>query len=265
MNLDDQPPLSASLLGSLRRRQANLSQHRVFNALADMAALRRFMQDHVFAVWDFMTLVKRLQRDLTCVELPWTPPANAAASRLINEIVVGEESDVLADGTPISHFEMYLRAMREVGAATDGIDAFVQATREGASLEAAFARGAVPAHVRSFVRDTLTTARSGSTAQVLAAFLFGRESVIPQMFRSLLESWRVPAERAPTFTYYLHRHIHLDADAHGPAAQRLLAFVAARDGADDHEIGAAALGAIRSRHELWDGVLAALRPRLASL
>jgi hypothetical protein len=128
----------------------------------------------------------------------------------------------------------------------------------------AFDRGAVPAHVRCFVRGTLATARSGSTTQVLAAFLFGREAVIPQMFQSLLASLRVPSEQAPTFVYYLERHIHLDGDAHGPAAQRLLTIVAARDGADDHEIGAAALDAIRSRHELWDGVLAALRPRLSS-
>jgi Protein of unknown function (DUF3050) len=263
MNPKFEHNLSAALLVSLRRSQAGLAQHRVFGALHDLSALRSFMQHHVFAVWDFMTLVKRLQRDLTCIELPWTPPANAAASRLINEIVVGEESDVLADGTPISHFEMYRRAMQEVGAATDGIDGFVQATREGAALETAFERGSVPTHVRSFVRETLATARQGNTTQVLATFLFGRESAIPLMFRRLLASWRVPTEQAPTFVYYLERHIHLDTDAHGPAAQRLLGFVAARDGADEHDIGSAAMAAIRSRQELWDGVLAALRPRLA--
>jgi hypothetical protein len=74
------------------------------------------MQIHVFAVWDFMSLVKRLQSELTCNSLPWMPPVRSRIARFANEVVLGEESDLGPDGKPVSHFELYLRAMDEVGA-----------------------------------------------------------------------------------------------------------------------------------------------------
>src|SRR6266404_3605080 len=97
-----------------------VARHPVFQQLTSITALRTFMQHHVYAVWDFMSLLKALQRAVTCIEIPWVPCGDPAARRFINEIVRDEESDqVSLDGDPpaaMSHFELYLRAMERVGA-----------------------------------------------------------------------------------------------------------------------------------------------------
>lgn len=247
------------LTPAMRRVRAGLEAHSVFAEIRDMGALRGFMQSHVYAVWDFMSLAKRLQRDLTCVTLPWMPPADPAAARLINDIVLAEESDVDAAGNPASHLDLYLQAMRDVGASTTAFVAFLDALRAGADLETAFDAGQTPEFVRAFVRHTLDTCLNGSTLQVMASFLYGRENVIPDMFQGLLEHWGLNAVQAPGFVYYLERHIELDGDAHGPAAERMLASALDKREGGLAEARASALHALQARMALWDGLGEALR------
>ena len=253
--------VDAVLTPVMRRTRAGLETHPVFAEIRDMGALRGFMQAHVYAVWDFMSLAKRLQRDLTCVTLPWMPPADPAAARLINDIVLAEESDVDAAGNPASHLDLYLQAMRDVGAPTRDFEVFLDALRGGADLEGAFDAAGTPEYVRAFVRHTLQTCLEGSTLQVMASFLYGRENVIPDMFQGLLEHWGLNAEQAPGFVYYLERHIELDGDAHGPAAERMLGAALARKQDGLSEARESALHALQARMALWDGLAAVLRAR----
>src|SRR6267143_5603869 len=159
-----------------------LLDHPIYTHFASVVDLRRFMEDHVFAVWDFMSLLKRLQQDLTCTKVPWFPADNARAARLINDIVIGEETDVDPDGSYVSHLDLYLRAMADVGANTRQFDAFRSLARVGTSVEAAMVRSGVSPHVQAFVAHTMALAQSGSTEEVLAAFFYGREDIIPEMF-----------------------------------------------------------------------------------
>ncbi|MCF7221332.1 DUF3050 domain-containing protein [Marilutibacter chinensis] len=252
----DVDPIVTPQIARLRR---GLECHGVFDELRSIEALRAFMQVHVFAVWDFMSLVKRLQQDLTCVRLPWMPPSDPASARLINDIVLAEESDVDAEGRPASHLDLYLAAMRDVGASTESFSRFLQALERGVASEQALIDADAPVFVRNFVLDTLRTATGASTLEVAASFLYGRENIIPGMFQGLLARWGLDTATAPGFVYYLERHIELDADEHGPAAARMIGTMLARQPQGLSRARQAARDALHARHALWDGTETLLR------
>ena len=251
--------VSAAQIGPIREQ---MICHPVFTAIHDVPSLRTFMEAHVFAVWDFMSLLKRLQRELSCVELPWMPPADTQAAQLINQIVLGEESDVGPGGEAASHLELYLQAMREVGASTTQFENFLQFLRDGCDLNTAFTKAGVAAYVREFTSHTLRMALYASPVEVMASFLYGRENVIPGMFRNLLESWGLDAGQAPTFVYYLNRHIELDGDSHGPAAEIILENAIHGDARLHRVAMDAARQSIQARVLFWDGVLHSLQNRV---
>ncbi|GAB3754081.1 DUF3050 domain-containing protein [Lysobacter olei] len=247
------------LTPQIQELRTRLERHRVFDEITDMASLRAFMQVHVFAVWDFMSLTKRLQRDLTCVTLPWMPPADPCAARLVNDIVLAEESDVDAQGQPASHLDLYLVAMRDVGASTTMFEQFLSGLRAGLAPADAFEAAGVPRFVRRFVSLTLDTCQHGTTVQAMASFFYGRENVIPGMFQGLLDRWGLSAEQAPGFVYYLQRHIELDGDNHGPAASRMISAALGRFPDALEEARHAACDALSARHDLWEGTAKLLR------
>ena len=248
----------------LKEKLKEMRLHSVFSCIQDLKDLQKFMEWHVFAVWDFMSLAKRLQQDLTCVTLPWMPNQNAQAARLINEIILGEETDTLTNGKPCSHFEMYLMAMNEIGASTAQIDAFIEAVHQGRGEAINNVRHALvevdadPA-IQQFVNFTMNVALQGKTSQVLASFFYGREDSIPQMFSHLLETWSINKEEAPTFVYYLDRHIELDGDTHGPAVQKIITDQFNQDLNAWHELFDCAIESADMRIALWDALEASIK------
>ena len=172
----------------LARLRGALLDHPLYADVVSLNDLRRFMEDHVFAVWDFMSLLKRLQQDITCTRVPWLPADNPKAGRLINDIVIGEETDVVPDSLYVSHLELYLRAMKDVGASTVQFDTFCSMVRAGDPVEVVLTRIGVARHVRAFVTHTMDLANTGTTEEVLAAFFYGREDIIPEMFHRLLKT-----------------------------------------------------------------------------
>jgi hypothetical protein len=247
--------------GNIDATRDCMVRHPVFAEIRDISSLQIFMEAHVFAVWDFMSLVKRLQCELTCVSLPWLPPPDRRAAQLINQIVLGEETDIGPSGEPISHLELYLAAMREVGANPKNFELFKSALASGATLETAFDRAAAPPFVRDFTTYTLEVAREAPLPIVMASFFYGREDVIPAMFSSLLKGWGVDAVRAPMFVYYLERHIEVDGGEHGPAARAILDDAIAGNQQRRAQVLTAAHESIQARIEFWDGLLESLRNR----
>lgn len=239
-----------------------LASHSLYAHLTDEESLRTLMRAHVFCVWDFQSLLKALQRPLTCVDIPWMPTADPEARRLINEIVLDEESDVAPEGQHLSHFELYLLAMRHCGAATEEIESFLAVLRHGASLEDAFERRSLPRGVSTFVRTTMEVARSDEVHRIAAVFAYGREEIIPGMFRRVVEQLAGYApERWSAFLYYLDRHIGSDEDRHGPFARAVVARLCGKQERLWQEAQASARTAIEARIMLWDEILAGLTTR----
>ena len=241
---------TADLESQLAPLRARLAAHPLYAALRTPQHLRLFMESHVYAVWDFMSLLKALQRALTSVEVPWIPTPLPSSRRFINEIVLGEESDEY-QGRTASHFEFYLEAMARAGARTEAIQDVVEHARVGKlHLEA------VPPAARTFVESTFRVIREGSLAAQAAAFSFGREDAIPDMFRSFVRDLNREMEGdLGQFVWYLERHIEVDGDEHGPLALRMITDLCGGNAQLWQEALAAAQEALLARLALWDGIL----------
>ena len=246
-------PLSVDL-GDLRQR---LLGHPIYRLVDSPDRLRRFMEHHVFAVWDFQSLLKALQAKLTCCTIPWVPTPDREARRLVNEIVLDEESDTLPDGTHASHFEMYLDAMRRTGADTGPMERLVERVRAGEPLDSALVTAGVPTAAAGFVRRSFAVIDSGSTLGIVSAFTFGREDVIPEMFRPLVANLAHEDPAAwDRLRHYLERHIEADDEKHGPACRRIVASLCGNDPARWAEASAVARDSLRARIDLWDRIVA---------
>lgn len=225
------------------------------NTIQTIHDLRTFMEHHVFAVWDFMCLAKSLQNHICPSGDIWLPVEGTRNenARLINEIILCEESDRDMGGGSISHFDLYLQAMHEIGAKTDHINRFVEhVSRYG--IDSALN---LQLHYNTsfeFVHNTFAQINTKNAHEVAAAFTFGRETVIPDMFKSILNQLQIDRNKAPKFYYYLERHIEVDGDEHGPAAEKLVENLCGTDPLKYIEAERAALQAIDARIRLWDGV-----------
>jgi hypothetical protein len=249
--------LLAEIAESIRPVRERLIDHPVHGSITTAESLRIFMEHHVFAVWDFMTLLKALQRGLTCVEVPWVPVGDREARRLVNEIVLAEESDDDGQGGHASHFELYLDAMKQAGADTSAIRAFLGALGRGLSIHEALEEADAPQAAREFVETTWGFVKSGSIAAVASAFTLGREELIPDLFRRLVEALDERERgRFGLFRHYLDRHVELDADEHGPMALKMLSAVCGDDPARGRDARLAANMALEARLALWDGLIA---------
>ncbi|MGI4756169.1 MAG: DUF3050 domain-containing protein [Janthinobacterium lividum] len=241
---------------TLRPLYAQLSAHPLYRSFTRMEDLHLFMETHVFAVWDFMSLLKTLQRGLTCVEVPWVPSRTPESRHLINEIVLGEESDVY-EGRHTSHFELYCEAMRQCGASTAAADALITAIRNGQDAAQAIKQCGAPAEAVAFVRDTFYILKGSDLHGVAAAFTFGREDLIPEMFKGFVRDLNQELhDQLSTFIWYLERHIEVDGGEHGPMALRMVADLCGDDKAKWVEAERAAVFALESRIRLWNGIAA---------
>lgn len=242
-----------------------LLTHPLYDSLVDERSLRTFMEFHAFAVWDFLSLLKSLQRRFTCVEVPWSPVSDPVLRRLINEIVLDEESDIGPDGTPLSHFEIYLDAMHESGANPKRIQDFAALIGRGETFPDVVAKSIMPPGTREFVETTMRFTEGAPSHVLAAVFAYGREEIIPAVFQRIVERLYCESpDNWKTFRFYLERHIEKDDEIHAPLARQLVASLCWGDSFRWREAEAAARECLRARIALWDNILRAVELGKAS-
>ena len=243
------------VIENISSTQEKLVNHKIYNRIDSIEDLKLFMENHIYAVWDFMSLLKGLQTTLTCTNNPWTPVDNTEAARFINEIVLEEETDEIKGGIAISHFELYLESMKEIGADTSQINNFISDIRKSSDYRETINDFNIHADIKSFLNFTFDIIESGEAHKIASAFTFGRENVIPDMFIGLVKGLNEKnSDIANKFVYYLERHIELDGDDHGPIALKMIENLCGDDENKWDEVTKIAKESIQMRIKLWDHI-----------
>ena len=236
-----------SNLTKYREEIVNHALYKKLNSVEDIAVM---MEYHVYAVWDFMSLLKALQSLLTCTTSPWKPVGDGKIRQLVNSIVLEEESDVDKENNPLSHYEMYIDAMKQCGANTSAIESFV-ANVSSTNIPS------VNDGVDAFLKTTFDVIDSNETHKIASAFTFGREDLIPDMFTAIVNEYNTE-NNLDKFVYYLERHIELDGGEHGPLALELISNLCGDDENKWKEVEETAIACLVARKKLWDSILANL-------
>lgn len=254
---------------------AALKLHPLAAAIRGLPALRVFMEHHVFAVWDFLVLAKALQWQLSEASGSGRIPGHAAAFAVINRIVAEEECDEAPPNplgaSHLSHLQIYLLAMAEVGASTASIQRLMERWRRiepwtisPAALTGVLEGLTIPEPSRRFMAFTFEMIGSHEALPMAVAFTHGRELLVPTLFEALLDRAVTPPSRFPLLQWYLERHIAMDGDDHGPSS---LAMVSDLCGGSAIKLSSARMitsRTIEARRQLWDGIHRAGPPKSLS-
>lgn len=232
-----------------------LINHPLYSEINSVEAIQTFMESHVFAVWDFMSLLKSLQIGLTNVTIPWTPKGNPITRRLINEIVLGEETDVNEVGEPKSHFEMYVDAMSQMGVNTNNIENFILQISNGSSISEALNKYSTNQETKAFVEFTFEAIKTNKLHIIAGVFTFGREDLIPDMFIEIVKNINANSDLDfSKLIYYLERHIEVDGGEHGPMALQMIEELCGEDESKWTEVIEYSKKALACRINLWNGI-----------
>ena len=241
---------------TIQPQKESLLQHSLYKKVQTIEDLHTFLENHVFAVWDFMSLLKALQAKLTCTTTPWFATENPETRYLINEIVLAEETDLTMDGRHQSHYEMYIEAMKACGANTNGIEHFLAEVHSLNNVFVAIKKSNLHPNIKAFLDFTFRVIDEGKTHEIAAAFTFGREDLIPSMFTAILKNFQenFPETDLSKLIYYFERHIELDADEHGPMAMKMITELCGTDAQKWSDVEEVSILALEKRIGLWDAI-----------
>ena len=241
---------------SIKEPREKLLNHKLYTEIKSIEDLQIFTSNHIFAVWDFMSLLKALQNNLTSTKVPWTPNKNSETAYLINEIVLAEETDISQDGKRKSHYELYLDAMIDIGVKVENIEKNIMLLSSSDSIENSIEKLDIHPKIKEFLKFTFSIIDEGKPHKIAAIFTFGRENLIPNMFNEILHEFQnnFTEKDISKLIYYFERHIELDEDEHGPMALQMVNELAENDPLKWEEIRDISIVALEKRIGLWDAI-----------
>ncbi len=237
-------------------QREKLLKHKLYSNIETIKDLQVFTENHIYAVWDFMSLLKALQIKLTCTKTPWVPNSNSQTAYLINEIVLAEETDINQAGERKSHYELYLDAMIDIGARTEKPVKIINEIANSEDIFNTIDNINIHPNIREFLNFTFSVIKEGKPHEIAAIFTFGRENLIPNMFNEILREFEknVTQGDISKLIYYFERHIELDEDEHGPMALEMVSMLAENDPKKWNEIESISIQALEKRILLWDAI-----------
>ena len=241
---------------SIQNQKEQLLNHSLYKKIKTIDNLRQFQESHIYAVWDFMSLLKALQSALTCTSTPWLPVGNPETRYLINEIVLAEETDISLDGKRQSHYEMYIDAMQSCGADIRPIESFLDNVIKTKNIFVSIKQSDLHPNIKDFLDFTFRVIEQGKPHEIAAAFTFGREDLIPEMFTAILKNFQTnfPETDLSKLIYYFERHIELDGDEHGPMAMIMINELCGENETKWKEVEEVSILALEKRIALWDAI-----------
>ena len=242
--------------GKIKSLRDKLLNHRLYSNIERIEDLQIFTENHIYAVWDFMSLLKALQIKLTCTKTPWVPNNNSQTAYLINEIVLAEETDVNQLGERKSHYELYIDAMIDIGAKIEFSTKNINEIASSKNVFASIDNLELHKNIKEFLRFTFSVIEEGKPHKIAAIFTFGRENLIPNMFNEILREFEknIKDKDISKLIYYFERHIELDEDEHGPMALEMVSMLAENDQKKWDEIEKISIEALEKRILLWDAI-----------
>ena len=232
-----------------------LKSHDLYKSLHSLEDVKIFMENHIFAVWDFMSLLKSLQNQLTCISVPWIPIGNPVLTKFINEIVLGEESDFNELNEPKSHFEMYLEAMDQINAQKAEIEFLIKNIKSGKNIARSIELLNIDDAVKNFVQYSFEIIETKQIHKIASAFTYGREDIIPDMFIAIINEVDPKNTKYPKLKYYFDRHIEIDGDLHGPLSHKMLIELCGDNQKKWNEVYIVGKNCLENRVKLWDSIL----------
>ena len=230
----------------------SLHTHSLYQMLDTKQGVETFMEHHIYCVWDFMNLLKALQSHFTCTTIPWKPTHSPKLSRLINEIVLEEESDIIED-KETSHFMYYHHALETINPSIDHVSSFIAALQSKKDYHTIITQPFIPKASQTFLKTTYALTHS-SILEIAAAFTFGREALVPSLFEPIVSTLKQQQNSLlDPFISYLERHIELDGDHHAGLAYEMITLLATTNDQWDL-VKKTAINVLNARHTFWNDV-----------